>query len=273
MRFHRSKNMLVNLFGSNYCQNLLEKNVAISQYLMGIGANGSPAESGEKILVTKLKQHYSKVKRPLNIIDAGANKGFFSTLIANGMNKLNISFNIHAFEPGRGTFEILYNTFKEHPNILLNNFGLGKVTGELDLHYNKTGSGLASLYNRRLNHFGVSFDCSEKVQIRKLDDYCSENRIEAIDLLKLDVEGHELDILLGASSMFKERKIKMVSFEFGGCNIDSRTYFQDFWYFFQENEMGNIYRITPSGSLSPILQYKELYEQFRTTNFLVMQTE
>ena len=61
----------------------------------------------------------------------------------------------------------------------------------------------------------------------------------------------------------------MVTFEFGGCNIDTRTYFQDFWYFFREHGMHRVYRITPTGLLVPILGYREELEQFRTTNFLV----
>jgi hypothetical protein len=59
----------------------------------------------------------------------------------------------------------------------------------------------------------------------------------------------------------------MVMFEFGGCNIDTRTYFQDFFYFFKKHDM-SIYRITPSGFFHPIPKYLEELEQFRTTNFL-----
>ena len=69
--------------------------------------------------------------------------------------------------------------------------------------------------------------------------------MEDIDLLKLDVEGHELEVLRGGVRMFAQRRVKMVSFEFGGCNIDSRTYFRDFYYFFQENGLQDIFRMVP----------------------------
>ena len=59
----------------------------------------------------------------------------------------------------------------------------------------------------------------------------------------------------------------MVTFEFGGCNIDTRTYFQDFWYFFKDKNM-LIYRILPHNRLYKILSYNEMYEQFTTTNYL-----
>jgi len=89
-------------------------------------------------------------------------------------------------------------------------------------------------------------------------------------LLKIDVEGHELDVLTGALEMLKNHRIRMVSFEFGGCNIDTRTFFQDYWKFFAQFHGFEFYRITPSGYLTRVWKYREIYEQFRTTNFLVI---
>lgn len=70
--------------------------------------------------------------------------------------------------------------------------------------------------------------------------------------------------------MFAERRIKIVTFEFGDCNIDSRTFVQDFYYFFKSHGMSSIFRILPSGDLQHIKRYDETLEQFRTTNFLVL---
>jgi len=88
-------------------------------------------------------------------------------------------------------------------------------------------------------------------------------------LLKLDIEGHELDALIGASKMFEKGAIEMCTFEFGGCNIDTRTFFQDFYYYFTNFNL-MLHRMTPSGFLAPIVKYKEVYEQFRTTNYLAL---
>ncbi|MBU1864122.1 MAG: FkbM family methyltransferase, partial [Candidatus Omnitrophica bacterium] len=115
--------------------------------------------------------------------------------------------------------------------------------------------------------FNINFSQSEKVSIDTIDNYCSENNIQQIDLLKIDVEGHELDVLTGAEKMFKSCSIRIVSFEFGGCNIDTRTFMKDFFDFFTKKNM-KIYRITPSGFLCPLPAYNELNEQFRTTNFI-----
>lgn len=69
--------------------------------------------------------------------------------------------------------------------------------------------------------------------------------------------------------MFQRRAIKSVQFEFGGCNIDTRTFLQDFFYFFKQHRM-RIHRITPFGYLQPLTAYREIDEQFRTTNFLAI---
>ncbi len=264
-------NLLINLSSNSRLQKHLETNINFSQFLMGIGAGAGVDSSGEKVLAQKLRQIHAKTKQPLCVFDVGANKGQFLNLITDGLQ--DIPFYVHAFEPSQHTYSILSENVLRHSNVLLNNFGLGKEQGEFELFYNKAGSGLASLSKRRLDHFGIDFNHSEKVKIETLDEYCSSQSIPNIDLLKLDVEGHELDVLNGALRMFHSKKIQMVSFEFGGCNIDTRTYFQDFWYFFKENGTFSVFRITPSGYLMPIQKYKEVYEQFRTTNFLAIMQE
>ena len=82
----------------------------------------------------------------------------------------------------------------------------------------------------------------------------------------MDVEGHELKILNGAKGMIDSNSIDYIQFEFGGCNIDSRTYFQDFWYLLNDKYKFN--RILKDG-LFEINSYKEIYECFITTNFLL----
>ena len=105
--------------------------------------------------------------------------------------------------------------------------------------------------------------------MKTLDEYCRNNAVTSIDLLKIDVEGHELDVLEGARAMFSNTSVKFVQFEFGGCNIDTRTFIQDFFYFFKPFGF-EIYRITPSGYCQHLPVYKETYEQFITTNFLAV---
>ena len=258
------KKALIRASGSHFIQSILEKNVKISQDLMGIGSGGGVLSSGEQAIFGVLKQ---ELKPPYCIFDVGSNQGQFLRLILD--NIAADIFSIHCFEPGQETFKMLAKSSKENNRIKLNNIGLGKEKGEVVLYFDSVGSGLASLTKRKLDHFDIDFNKSEKVKIGTIDDYCSENAITHIHLLKVAVEGHELDVPAGARRMFDTKSIQMVTFEFGGCNIDTRTFFQDFWYFFCENNM-KILRITPSGYFYPIESYKEIYEQFRTTNFIAL---
>lgn len=258
------KSALIKISGNYFIQSLLDKNVQVSQYLMGIGSGGGVSSSGEQAIFHVLEQ---RIKPPYCIFDVGSNKGQFFQLILE--NVVINDFSIHCFEPGHETFKILVKSFKEDKRIKLNNIGLGKEKGEAVLHYDSVGSGLASLTKRRLDHFDIDFSKAEKIEINTIDNYCSENGIKHIHLLKIDIEGHELDALIGAKKMFASKSIDIVTFEFGGCNIDTRTFFQDFWYFFNKANF-KIFRITPSGYLYPLESYKEIYEQFRTINFIAV---
>lgn len=257
---------LIKASGNRFIQRALKKNVQVSQYLMGIGSGSEVSSGGENAIFQVLKQ---RLKPPYCIFDVGSNRGQFLRLILD--NVAAVDFNIHCFEPGHQTFKILAESFAEDKRIRLNNIALGKGGGEAVLHFDSAGSGLASLTKRRLDHFGVDFSKTEKVEISTIDNYCSENGIDHIHLLKIDIEGHELDALAGSRKMFDTDAIDIVAFEFGGCNIDTRTFFQDFWYFFSGINMA-IFRITPSGYLHPIESYEEIHEQFRTTNFIAIQS-
>ena len=231
---------------------------------MGIGSGSSVNKSGEYILGDILRRLGTE---PLTVFDVGANQGKFTTMIFSQLANRNLV--IHAFEPSAIAFAALRRHIPQQDNIILNQIGLGREEREALLYSDHLGSSLASLTRRNMAHEKKSFDKSETVKITTLDTYCSNHNINSIDLLKMDVEGHEMDVIHGAKSMFRKNAIRMISFEFGAPDIDTRTFFRDFFYFFKNKGM-EIYRITRSGYLCHIAEYHEKHEQFRTTNFLVV---
>ncbi len=114
--------------------------------------------------------------------------------------------------------------------------------------YDEEGSWLASLSKRRLDHFCIDFKYSKTIKTDSLDNYCLNSNVEQIDLLKSDVAGNEPDVIEGAVKMLADKKIKILSFKFGTCNLNFFTYFQDIFYFLNRR----IFRITPSCYLRPI---------------------
>lgn len=234
----------------------------MAHYLMGIGSGAGVLSSGERVVFSLLKQ----IKLPpYCIFDVGSNHGQFLDLTLECLG--DVDCNIHCFEPGRHTFEILAARRSECSKIVLNNFGIGGKSCDATLHYDSAGSGLASLSRRDLRHLNIEFDKSEQIRIDTIDSYCAKNSIAHIDLLKIDIEGHELDALGGSAEMIKNNCVDIVAFEFGGCNVDSRTHFRDFWDYFNDADF-SLFRITPSGYLRPMRKYRESDEQYRTTNYV-----
>jgi FkbM family methyltransferase len=247
--------------GNKIAQKYIARRIRKSQILAGIGSGGNVENSGEKSILKKLA---SLKQDNYCLFDVGANKGDFTKLIIDYFNNDNVE--VHSFEPSKATFELLSNNIHSK-KVILNNKGLGKEAGTFPFYTNFPGSGTASLTKRDLDYLGVDFDYSEDVSIDTVDNYCLNKHIVEIDLLKLDVEGHELDVLQGSKGMLNNNTIKMISFEFGGCNIDTRTFLRDFYYLLNEFDF-SLYRITPSGYFYPLNNYSEKLEQFRTTNFV-----
>ncbi len=258
------RKLLLSITGFRTVQKILHYNVMVLQYLQGIGAGADVGGSGERAVLDRMAM---KHKNRYCVFDVGANKGQFASEVLSVLGAQSVD--LHCFEPSPSTFQILAGTLQHYPAVRLNNEALGKEMGRAELYSNEVGSGLASLTRRRLDHFGIDFSRTEDVTVNSVDAYCSTHGIEHIDLLKIDVEGHELDVLQGAEAMFKAGAIDSVTFEFGGCNIDTRTFFQDFFYFFSAQGM-TIFRITPSGYLMRLEKYAEIFEQFRTTNYVAV---
>jgi FkbM family methyltransferase len=171
------------------------------------------------------------------------------------------------FEPSADHFHLLTNSLGGLPNVKLNQFALGSRDAQLPLYKSGSICGVASLTKRRLDHFGYAMDIAETVSVRRLDDVANESAVQVIDLLKIDVEGHELDVLRGAMDMLRSSRIRLVQFEFGGCNLDTRTTLQDFFYFFKEVGF-TLGIVQPGGTVQRLSTYNEFFEQYRTTNYL-----
>ena len=108
---------------------------------------------------------------------------------------------------------------------------------------------------------------SETITLTSLDAFAAEAGLTRIDFLKLDIEGHELAALAGATRLLASGAIRALSFEFGGSNIDTRTYFRDFWLLLGAAGY-QIERIVPGATPVPITRYHERLECFATTNFI-----
>ncbi len=228
---------------------------------MNIGGSSNPKDSGEMAVLYHVK-NYLKDMAEITLFDVGANIGKYSVLVKDVFGE---QARVYAFEPSHKTFQTLQANLGDKNGVKIYNFGFGDKNSKEVLFSDLDQSGLASIYKRNLDHLQIVMNKEEEVEIKTLDVFVEEHDINHIHLLKLDVEGHEKKVLDGAAKMLKSGAIDFIQFEFGGCNLDSRTYFRDFYYLLHDNY--KIYRIVKDG-LYQIYQYKEMYEIFVAANYL-----
>lgn len=166
---------------------------------------------------TNDKDEWKKQQELLNgkadtIFDVGANIGTSAT------NYLSIfpKATIHSFEP----FPQACQSFKErHQNntqVKLNEVALSSAIGTASFNVNKKTDTNSLLKSKKI---GIASDksCETVGQIEvptnTLDNYCKQNHISQIDILKLDVQGFEVEVLKGASGLLSGSAVKMIFVE------------------------------------------------------------
>jgi FkbM family methyltransferase len=129
------------------------------------------------------------------------------------------------------------------------------------------GAGTASLFERRDSYLPPATR-TDLVAVTTVDGLLAEHGLDRVDLLKLDIEGGELDGLRGAGAALAAGRIAAVAFEFGSANVYSRTFFRDIWDLLQPLGF-RLWRIAPGGRLLPVPAYREELEHFRgVSNYL-----
>jgi FkbM family methyltransferase len=200
------------------------------------------------------------------IIDAGANKGDYSKYLLE--TKL-VFEKLIIIEPQSAHATSLDQLVEKNKNVFFEKVAIGAKPGKVTLFSDQKGSGLASLYQRDLDHFDIKvMSQQEEVKVTTLDAIALKYDLKHIDFLKLDLEGHEFEALRGAKKCLDSKLINSLIFEFGGCNIDSRTYFKDFWNLLVKEYGFSFYRLLPKRRLQHLSRYSEVYEQFLWQNVL-----
>lgn len=230
-----------------------------------IGVGHNTYVSGEEAVVHKFLVEILD-RKPQVIFDIGANIGEYAKLLATHFK----SAKIYCFEPVPANYEQLVKTTEGLKTVnVLSAMGSEKGTIKLYIGDNNTDGSMATSYRETLETiFAFAGEVNQMVEspVTTVDDYCG-GAIDKIDFLKIDVEGHELQVLKGAADMISKNNISVVQFEFNEFNIFSRSFMFDFY---QVLNAYDFYRIMPQSRLFPMGKYDSSLEIFRYQNILAV---
>jgi FkbM family methyltransferase len=232
---------------------------AYLNFLVGKGS-GTGWDMSEEVRAASERVH---CKQPV-VFDVGANVGRWSEELLRVLP----GAKIYMFEPSPGCHASIRH--KKLPGTTLFLCALGEANEQKTYYSSSDTDASASLHSRRDTPFEDLNYSQSTVGVRTLDEVIESEEIDFVDFIKMDIEGHELFALRGAARSLAAGKIGALSFEFGCGNINSRTFFKDFWEILT-NANYLIYRITPSGKDVLVAGYYEDLEYFRgATNFVAV---
>jgi len=148
---------------------------------------------------------------PEIVFDCGANIGFVTHVFQNLFPKARI----YAFEPNPVAFEKLAVSYHGDPRVSVFQRAISNKSGHLNFLQNPN-TGVSSFfeptgYNK--THWARKEGKTIEVKAVSLDEFCGENGLAKIDVLKLDLEGAEYDAIAGAEKLLSQQRIGIIHTE------------------------------------------------------------
>ena len=151
------------------------------------------------------------VKPGMRILDVGANIGYFTNILA---RQVGPTGKIFAFEPVEGyrkqvEWHVQTNKFLDIVKIYP--FGLSNVNETMKIGMDNTSASLHWTPKTPPENY-------EQIELRTLDGIRKDEKIDPIDFIKIDIDGHEPFFIEGASDFFQTNK-PIILVEFANLNL------------------------------------------------------
>ena len=140
-----------------------------------------PTQPNESYIAYSVLRHSRGV-----MVDVGAHYGSSLAPFADA------GWSIHAFEPDPQNRAELEAAYGDRPNVTIVPKAVSDEAGEMMLFTSAISSGVSSLAA-----FTPSHSASVSVPVITMTDYLSDAGVDAVDFMKIDVEGFEQNVLAG----------------------------------------------------------------------------
>ena len=147
----------------------------------------------------------NELKQDMVCIDLGSNIGYYAVIESNMIGK---SGKIFAIEPSPINFPILKLNLENQKknNFSVYNIAIGDKNEDMEfIISSKSNWSKIRMNNEKIN----PEDKIIKIPVKTLDSFVQENDIKKIDILRMDVEGFEYNIILGANKILEKFKPKI----------------------------------------------------------------
>jgi FkbM family methyltransferase len=138
--------------------------------------------------------------------DVGANVGYYTELFS---TKVGPTGRVVAFEPGPTSFGRLLDATRESGNVLPFNIALGRSDEWMSFDPSSHETGATG----RLSGSDASSPAAVVVEVRSANTMIRGGDVPAPTALKIDVEGHEYEVLLGAAAVLADPVLRIVGVE------------------------------------------------------------
>lgn len=149
---------------------------------------------------------------PRLCVDVGAYAGAFFTAWLRAFP----GSEVIAFEPCRARFSILHDSHARSPNVRVECLALGDSPGvaPLRIYPDQNLSSMLPMAQTPDNPFREAAPAAtEEVVVTTLDSYCADHRVVNISCLKVDTQGFDFRVLLGARSLLSRKAARVVMVE------------------------------------------------------------
>ena len=149
----------------------------------------------------------------MSVLDIGANEGQFAKIIT----QILPDAQVYSFEPLKSCYEKFQSNFNGNNRVEIFNYALGDVEEETLINKNEF-SATSSIINTTdflIEAFPFSGKVTkEKIIIKRLDDVREKLSLQKQILMKIDVQGFELNVLKGAKNSLQDVKLIIIETSF-----------------------------------------------------------